>query len=350
MLMSASPGRGGGDGAGAGRAQRATGSSPTIANSAAPTVVQAPACSRSRFSGWISGWRGGALYPLAVAADRRRRFIFYGSAMAERRRGCGWPPAPPRRHFGSRCCARSGIAPRQPFSATSRAREARGADSRSRFHFLVSAARPSRRRRARTALAEPTVPPALPPSYAATAAGRRCLRSAVGAPRQPFSATSRAREARGADSRSRFHFLVSAARPSRRRRARTALAEPTVPPALPPSYAVTAAGRRCLRSAVGASASTISVTLTRARGARRRFQIAVSFFSFSGATPAMPRLAALAADGAGGGAQSRPSDAEAAEGRPRLCSAVGAPRQPFPLPSRARARRQAPIPDRGFIF
>ena len=39
MLTSASPGRGGGDGAGAGRAQRATGSSPTIANSAAPTVV-----------------------------------------------------------------------------------------------------------------------------------------------------------------------------------------------------------------------------------------------------------------------------------------------------------------------
>ena len=87
----------------------------------------------------------------------------------------------------------------------------------------------------------------------------------------------------------------------------------------------------------------------RARGARRRFQIAVSFFSFSGATPAMPRLAALAADGAGGGAQSRPSYAVAAEGRPRLRSAVGE-RQPFPLPSRARARRQAPIPDRGFIF
>ena len=35
---------------------------------------EAPACSRSRFSGWISGWRGGALYPLAVAADRRGRF------------------------------------------------------------------------------------------------------------------------------------------------------------------------------------------------------------------------------------------------------------------------------------
>ena len=25
--------------------------------------------------GWISGWRGGALYPLAGAADRRGRFI-----------------------------------------------------------------------------------------------------------------------------------------------------------------------------------------------------------------------------------------------------------------------------------
>ena len=87
-----------------------------------------PACVRSQ----ISGWRGGALYPLAVAADRRGRFIFYGSAMAERRRGCGWPPAPPRHHFGSRCCARSGIAPRQPFSATSRAR------ARRRFQIAVS--------------------------------------------------------------------------------------------------------------------------------------------------------------------------------------------------------------------
>ena len=51
----------------------------------------------------------------------------------------------------------------------------------------------------------------------------------------------------------------------------------------------------------------------------------------------MPRLAALAADGAGGGAQSRPSYAVAAEGRPRLRSAVGAPRQPFSATSRARA-------------
>ena len=106
-------------------------------------VGGAPACSRSRFSGWISGWRGSVLDPLAVAADRRGRFIFYGSALAERRRGGGWPPVPPRRHFGSRCCARSGIAPRSPLSATTRVREARGAGSRSRFHFLVLAARPS---------------------------------------------------------------------------------------------------------------------------------------------------------------------------------------------------------------
>ena len=69
----------------------------------------------------------------------------------------------------------------------------------------------------------------------------------------------------------------------------------------------------------------------RARGARRRFQIAVSFFSFSGATPAMPRLAALAAAGAGGGAQSRPSYAVAAEGRSRLRAAVGGLRRVLAL-------------------
>ena len=43
MLTSASPDRGGGDGAGADRAQRATGSSPTIGKSAAPTVGRSPA-------------------------------------------------------------------------------------------------------------------------------------------------------------------------------------------------------------------------------------------------------------------------------------------------------------------
>ena len=36
-------------------------------------------------------WRG----EFGVRLGRRRRFRFYGSAMAERRRGCGWPPAPP---------------------------------------------------------------------------------------------------------------------------------------------------------------------------------------------------------------------------------------------------------------
>ena len=45
----------------------------------------------------------------------------------------------------------------------------------------------------------------------------------------------------------------------------------------------------------------------------------------------MPRLAALAADGAGGGAQSRPSYAVAAEGRPRLRSAVGGLRRVLAL-------------------
>ena len=56
-----------------------------------------------------------------------------------------------------------------------------------------------------------------------------------------------------------------------------------------------AAGRRRLRAAVGDSASTISVTLTRARGAARQFQIAVSFFRFSSAD----RAGAAAVGGAG---------------------------------------------------
>ena len=70
-----------------------------------------------------------------------------------------------------------------------------------------------------------------------------------------------------------------------------------------------AEGRRRLRAAVGDSASTILGTLTRAReapGANSR-----SRFHFLGSAartaPALPRLAALAAAGAGGGAQSRPS-------------------------------------------
>ena len=86
-----------------------------------------------------------------------------------------------------------------------------------------------------------------------TAYGAARLLKWLVSPRQPLLATTRVREARGADSRSRFHFLVLAARPSRRRRGWRRLAAPTVPPALPrrPSYAVTAAGRRGLRAAVG---------------------------------------------------------------------------------------------------
>ena len=260
------------------------------------------------------------------------------------------------------------------------------------------------------------------PSYAVAAEGRPRLRSAVGAPASTiFSLPSRARRGRpGADSRSRFHFLVSAAR---RRRCRGWRRWPPLcrrRRALRPSYAVAAAGRRRLTLAPsGLRVNHFRHPRARARGARRRFQIAVSFFSFSGATPALPRLAALAAAGAGGGAQSRPSYAVAAEGRPRLRAAVGGLRRVLALdfqvgfpagavvlfihwrwqptgagdlffmdrrwPSdaeaaagrprpraatlghaavraqellrvnhfrhpHARARRQAPIPDRGFIF
>ena len=52
--------------------QRATGSSATIANSAAPTVVLSAACSLSD----ISGWRAGVLYPLAGGRRRIRRGAF----------------------------------------------------------------------------------------------------------------------------------------------------------------------------------------------------------------------------------------------------------------------------------
>ena len=173
------------------------------------------------------------------------------------------------------------------------------------------------------------------PSYAVAAEGRPRLRAAVGVSASTISVTLRAR-ARGA--RRRFQIAVSFFRFSSADRAGAA--------------AVGGAGRRWCRwrSSIAAelrggcrrppapprrrrgSASTISVTLrARARGARRRFQIAVSFFSFSGATPAMPRLAALAADGAGGGAQSRPSYAVAAEGRPRLRAAVGGLRRVLAL-------------------
>ena len=101
MLTSASPGRGGGDGAGAGRAQRATGSSPTIANSAAPTVGRSPSlaqrCGRcgsersaefgsvNRFAA-LTRAREAAPIPARSEADRPAPAGCGGAAAAGRRR------------------------------------------------------------------------------------------------------------------------------------------------------------------------------------------------------------------------------------------------------------------------
>ena len=78
MLTSASPGRGGGDGAGAGRAQRATGSSTTIANSAALTVGRSPALAqRCGSSGSERSAEFGSVNHVRLpsrARARRRRF------------------------------------------------------------------------------------------------------------------------------------------------------------------------------------------------------------------------------------------------------------------------------------
>ena len=91
-------------------------------------------------------------------------------------------------------------------------------------------------------------------SYWATTLAARARFQTGATPRQPCLATTRVREAPIPHLRF-FNFLVQQRGPSRRRRDWRRLAEPTVPPALPrrPSYAVTAAGRRCLRSAVGVS-------------------------------------------------------------------------------------------------
>ena len=87
--------------------------------------------------------------------------------------------------------------------------------------------------------------------------------------------------------------------------------------------------------------NSLMVVSSRARGAE--IQIAARFqVSAARPAPAMPRSAALAADGAGGGAQSRPSYAVAAEGRPRLRAAVGAVNHSLCVSS--RARRAAPRP------
>jgi hypothetical protein len=179
--------------------------------------------------------------------------------------------------------------------------------------------------------------------------GRRRLGAAVMGARQPLLATTRVREARGADSRSRFHFLVLAARPSRRRRGWRRLAAPTVPPAQPrrPSYAVAAGGRPCLRSAV--------------MGLRR-----VLALDFQAGFPAGAVVLLIHWRWQPTGAgdlffmdRRWPSDAEAAAGRPRPRAAILGHaavraqeflrvhhyRQPH-----ACARREVPIPDRGFIF
>ena len=95
MLMSASPDRGGGDGAGAGRTQRAAGSSATIAKfrstdsgaalTACAAVTRAreaaPIPARSDADRPCTGRLGGA-----AAAGRRRHFFFAELLLADRRR------------------------------------------------------------------------------------------------------------------------------------------------------------------------------------------------------------------------------------------------------------------------
>ena len=92
---------------------------------------------------------------------------------------------------------------------------------------------------------------------------------------------------------------------------------------LPPEFSGSASPRPACAGLVRVAASTILVTHTRARGAGRRFQIAVSFFSFRTATESTaPRSdGAGRADRAGGGARRRATPWPA-EGRPRLRAAV----------------------------
>ena len=166
---------------------------------------------------------------------------------------------------------------------------ARGAASRSRFHFLVSAARPSRRRRGRTALASlrrrcrggrasrhrrwPPVPPLrrrglrVNHSRHPHARARRRFQIAVS-----FFSFSSATEFDGAAVGRRWRASAGAAAAAELRRHRR---WPPVP-----------------RSAVGGSASTILVTLTRARGAasRSRFHFLVSAARPSRRWPPVPPL------------------------------------------------------------
>jgi hypothetical protein len=157
-------------------------------------------------------------------------------------------------------------------------------------------------------------------SYAVAAAGRRCLRSAVGLRVNHFRHPHA--RARGADCRSRFHFLVSAARTG-----------PTAPRSDGAGRADCAAGaaaaaelRRHRRwppvppRRRRVSASTMLGNYTRARGGRRVRSV-FSFLPFRSAP-------APTTDGTGRRSCRRrlPSYAVTAAGRRCLHSAVGGPR------------------------
>ena len=184
-----------------------------------------------------------------------------------------------------------------------RAREAPGADSRSRFHFLVSAARtaPALPRLAALAADGAGGGAQSRPSYAVAAEGRPRLRAAVGGLRRVLALDFQVGFPAGAVGL----FIHWRWQP-------TGAGDLFFMDRRWPSDAEAAAGRPRPRAATLGHAAVRAQELlrvnhfryphARARGARRRFQIAVSFFSFSGATPALPRLAALAAAGAGGGA------------------------------------------------
>ena len=258
-------------------------------------AVRAQECSASTILGTLTRARE------ARGADSNRGFIFWfqrrdagaaavggagrrlagrSSIAAELGGGCRTPPAPPRR----RRVSASTI-----FGTLTRAREARGADSRSRFHFLVSAARRRRCRGWRR------WPPTGRRSSIAAELGGGC-RTPPAPPRRRRGLRVnhfRHPHARARGARRRFQIAVSffgfsGATPARRGWRRW-------PPTVPSSIAAELGGG-CRtppappRRRRGLRVNDSRHPHARARGARRRFQIAVSFFGFSGATPALPRL------------------------------------------------------------
>ena len=203
---------------------------------------------------------------------------------------------------------------------------ARGANSRSRFHFLVSAA-PTASAMPRLAALPPMVPAAelsRRPSYAVAAAGRPRPRATVGGLRRVLALDFQVGFPAGAV----VLFIHWRWQP-------TGAGDLFFMDRRWPSAAEAAAGRPRPRATTLGHAAVRAQELlrvnhfrqphARARGAdsRSRFHFLVSA---APTASAMPRLAALAADGAGGGAQSRPSYAVAAAGRPRPRATVrGAP-------------------------